>query len=257
MKNLWKEKMMSGEKTMGMFIASGDASTAEAAAISNMDYAIIDTEHGPFDVESAANMIRSFELHNSTALVRVKDSQRNSILKMLDVGAMGLVIPQVHSVEQVKEIISYGKYYPLGDRGFAFGRGSGYGRGPHAKQGMSSYMETCNRESLLIPQCETMGSLEKIEEIAALEGVDGIFIGPYDLSIAMGIPGQFEDQRFKDALTRIREACERAGKFCVVFCSNAAGAKQRLSEGFKHVTVSTDYSFYINALNAAVADIMG
>lgn len=257
MKNLWKEKILRGEKTMGMFINAGDASTAELAAMSNMDYAIIDTEHGPFDVESAASMIRAFELHNNTPLVRVKDSHRNSILKMLDVGAKGLIIPQVHSVDQVHEIVSYGKYFPIGDRGFAFGRGAGYGNADHAKLGMTGYMEVCNTECLLIPQCETVGALEHIEEIAAVEGVDGIFIGPFDLSIAMGIPGQFGRPEFASALVRIREACEKAGKFCMVFCGDNGVAKNRIAEGFLHVTVSCDYAYYFNALNTAVKDVMG
>ena len=256
MKNLWKEKILRGEKTMGLFLNAGDASTAELAAMSNMDYAIIDTEHGPFDVESAADMIRSFELHNSTALVRVKDSQRNSILKMLDIGAKGLIIPQVHSVEQVREIVSYGKYYPVGDRGFAFGRGAGYGSAEHAKLGMTGYMEVCNRECLLIPQCETVGALEHIEEITKIEGIDGIFIGPFDLSIAMGIPGQFGQPEFQEALRRVKAACDAAGKFCMIFCGDSAVAKARLMEGFSHITVSCDYAYYLNALNAAVTDVL-
>ena len=257
MKNIWKEKILRGEDTMGFFINAGDASTAEIAAMSNMDYAIIDTEHGPFDVESAMDMIRVFELHNSTALVRVKDSNRNSILKMLDVGAKGLIIPQVHSIQQVKEIVSYGKYAPVGDRGFAYGRGAGYGQADHVKLGLQGFIDTCNSESLLIPQCETAGALEHIEEIAAIDGVDGIFIGPFDLSFAMGIPCQFNDQRFKDALVRIRKACEAAGKFCMVYCADAGVAKARLSEGFKHVTVGADYAFYFSALNAAVKEVLG
>lgn len=82
-KNFWKEKAIRGEKTIGFFIDAGDASMAELAAMSDMDYAIIDAEHGQFDVESAMDMIRAIELHDSTAFVRAKDSQRNSILKML------------------------------------------------------------------------------------------------------------------------------------------------------------------------------
>ena len=86
MKNLWKEKIDNNEKTVGMFVNIGNESAMEVAAMSSMDYVIIDTEHGPFDVESTAAMIRAIELHHGTTLVRVKDSNRNSILKMLDVG---------------------------------------------------------------------------------------------------------------------------------------------------------------------------
>lgn len=256
MKNVWREKVVKGERTVGFFLSSGDASTAELAGLSQMDYIIIDTEHGPFDVETVATMVRSMELHQSTTLVRVKDSNRNSILKMLDVGAKGLIIPQVHTVEQVREIVSYGKYYPLGDRGFAHGRGSWYGQADHAKLGMTGYMEVCNQECLLIPQCETLGALEHIEEIAALEGVDGIFIGPFDLSIAMGIPGQFDQPAFREALVRIRDACQGAGKFCMIYCPSVAAARARVKEGFLHPTVSTSYSYFLNALNQAASEVL-
>ena len=108
MKNLLREKIMNGEKTVGTFFEAGNASVAEALALTDLDYMLIDTEHGPFDVESVMLMLRGAELHGTTALVRVKDSNRNSILKMLDIGAGGLIIPQVHSLEEIKKIVEYG-----------------------------------------------------------------------------------------------------------------------------------------------------
>ena len=157
MKNLLREKIMNGEKTVGTFFEAGNASVAEALALTDLDYMLIDTEHGPFDVESVMLMLRGAELHGTTALVRVKDSNRNSILKMLDIGAGGLIIPQVHSLEEIKKIVEYGKYFPVGQRGVAFARGAGYGYLEHAKGDINDYFATCNRETLLIPQCETKG----------------------------------------------------------------------------------------------------
>ena len=125
MKNLLREKIMNGVKTVGTFFEAGNASVAEALALTDLDYMLIDTEHGPFDVESVMLMLRGAELHGTTALVRVKDSNRNSILKMLDIGAGGLIIPQVHSIEEIKKIVEYGKYFPVGQRGVAFARGAG------------------------------------------------------------------------------------------------------------------------------------
>lgn len=171
MKNLLREKIMNGEKTVGTFFEAGNASVAEALALTDLDYMLIDTEHGPFDVESVMLMLRGAELHGTTALVRVKDSNRNSILKMLDIGAGGLIIPQVHSLEEIKKIVEYGKYFPVGQRGVAFARGAGYGYLEHAKGDINDYFATCNRETLLIPQCETKGCLENIEEIAKVDAV--------------------------------------------------------------------------------------
>lgn len=255
MKNLLREKIESGKKTIGTFFEAGNASLAEALALTNLDYMLIDTEHGPFDVESVMGMLRSAELHGTTALVRVKDSNRNSILKMLDIGAGGLIIPQVHSIEEIRKIVEYGKYYPVGQRGVAFARGAGYGCLEHAQGDINDYFAVCNRETLLIPQCETVGCLENIEEIAKVEGVDGIFVGPYDLSVAMGIPTQFDKPEFKAAMERILNAVKEAGKFTIIYCANAQIARERLEQGFDSVTVGQDVNYYIDAINGMVKDI--
>ena len=255
MKNLLREKIMNGEKTVGTFFEAGNANVAEALALTDLDYMLIDTEHGPFDVESVMSMLMAAELHDTTALVRVKDSNRNSVLKMLDIGAGGLIIPQVHSIEEIQKLVEYAKYYPLGQRGVAFARGAGYGYLEHAAGDINDYFAVCNRETLLVPQCETMGCLENIEEIAKVDGVDGIFVGPYDLSVAMGIPTQFDKPEFQAAMERIVKAVKAAGKFTIIYCANAEVANTRLSQGFDSVTVGQDINYYIDAINAMVKEI--
>ena len=119
MKNLLKEKMLNGEQTLGTFHKMGSEIAIELLAYCGMDYVLIDTEHGPFDVESTARFIRAADLAGTTPLVRIKDGERNSILKILDVGAMGLIIPNIETVEEVKSVVSNGKYQPIGNRGIA------------------------------------------------------------------------------------------------------------------------------------------
>lgn len=257
MKNLLREKTARGEQTVGSFLGMGGAGVAECMALAGLDYCIIDTEHGPFDVETAMDMIRAAELNGMTPLVRVKDGKRNSVLKMLDVGAKGLIIPFLNSVEEMKEIISYGKYFPLGERGVAFGRGAGYGYAEHVKNGLEDYFRICNRETMLIPQCERVGCLEHIEEITALEGIDGIFVGPYDLSASMGIPGQFDKPEFKEAVARILKACKDHGKFSMIYCGNTEIAKMRLAQGFDSATLACDYNILTEAYQAARKAILG
>ncbi|MBP2626139.1 MAG: hypothetical protein H6Q68_850 [Firmicutes bacterium] len=256
LKNLFQEKTAQGKKTVGMFFEMGNANVAEAIAFTNLDYFIVDAEHGPFDVESTMNMFRAAELHDSTAFVRVKDSSRTSILKMLDIGAKGLIIPQVQSLEEIKRIVEYGKYYPLGQRGVAYARGAGWGYAEHARgKSINEYFDTCNKHVLLIPQCETVGCLNQIEEIANTDGIDGIFVGPYDLSVSMGIPTQFEKPEFKVALERIKKAVKDAGKFCIIYAANAEIARQRLNEGFDSTTVGEDIGCYIKSINALVDQV--
>ena len=201
MKNILKEKLAGGGKALGSFFEIGGETAVEGLGYTGLDYIIIDTEHGPFDVESSINLIRAAELKGLTSFVRVKDISRPAILKNLDIGAMGLVVPCVETVDEAKKLVEWAKYYPLGKRGFFYARKAGYGYEEFSKN-IQGYFDTCNRETLLLPQCETKGCLDNIEEIAALDGVDGIFIGPYDLSVGLGIPAQFDKPIFKEEIGR-------------------------------------------------------
>ena len=256
MKNLLKEKLLKGEKCIGTFYVMGGSTAVEALSYADMDFMIIDTEHGPYDIESSQEFIRTAKLSGMTPCARVKDHSRTSILKMLDIGAEALIIPCIETVEEVKKIVQYGKYFPLGRRGVALGRAAGFGYKPFATEnGLTGYFETCNRETMLIPQCETLGVLENIEEIAQIEGVDGIFIGPYDLSVALGKPGQFGDAEFKNAVDRVNKAVHAAGKFLFTFTGSVADTKRYFEEGIDAVTISTDIKLYIAAMKKTVEDI--
>jgi len=256
--NLFLKKFRNQEASVGTFFVVGSERLAEAVCYSDLDYLIIDCEHGPFDVESTMRMLPAIELQGKSALVRTRDTSRAAILKLLDIGAHGLIIPQVHTVEEVKKIVEYGKYYPVGQRGVAKGRCGGWGYEPYAStDNMQDFFDYCNENTMLIPQCETMGSLEHIEEIAAIEGVDGIFIGPFDLSVAMGIPAQFDKPEFQAAVARILKATHDAGKLCMIYCNDPETGKKWLEMGFDSVTVGNDVNFYVNAMNDLVKKTKG
>ena len=137
--------------------------------------------------------------------MHVRDSSRAAVLHALDLGARGIIIPDVQSVEEARRLVEYAKYYPLGARGFAFSRSAKYGFLPELKQ-IGDYFTATNQRTILMPQCETAGALEHIEEIAALDGIDGIFVGPYDLSVALGAPA-----RFAEALDRVIAGFRQTG----------------------------------------------
>ena len=254
MENKVKAKLEIGEAVIGTFFEMGSSTAVESLGLTGLDFFIIDTEHGPFDVESTLDFIRAAELKELTPFVRIKDRSRSSILKMLDIGAKGLIIPFIKTADDAAEIVKYGKYFPLGERGFFFGRPVSYGYEDTVND-LSSYFNICNRETMLIPQCETRECLENIEEISSLEGIDGIFVGPYDLSIGMGKPAVFDDPDFKAALERILEACRKAGKPAFIYCGDAEAAKKYISMGFKGVGIGTDNTVYINAYKSIVKEV--
>lgn len=245
MKNLLKEKLLAGQKGIGTFFEIGGSNAVECLGASGLDFFIIDSEHGPFEPESAADLVRAACLRDITPFVRVKDCSRAAVLKMLDIGVQGLVVPCVESVQEVRDLVSYAKYYPVGNRGVMWGRDAIWGEADYASKGLAPYFETCNSETLLIPQCETAGCLAGIEEITHIDGVDGIFIGPFDLSVALNKPGEFGTQEFKDAIDRILKACKDAGKFAMLYTGDAKSTRAYFEQGFDAAAVSLDTKFYI------------
>lgn len=256
MNNKVRQKLMKDEVVLGTFFHMGSAEAIEALGIAQLDYVIIDTEHAPFDTESTAEYIRTAELKGLTPFVRIKDITRPSILKMLDIGAKGLIIPFVKSVEEAHKIVEYGKYAPIGNRGFVFPRVAEYGYSSIAAN-IEAYMDLCNRNTMLIPQCETVGCLNSIEEIVAIEGIDGIFVGPYDLSIALKIPGQFDNPVFKDALNRILNACNEVNKPAFIFSGSVDDCKSYIEAGFKGIVYNVDVTIFIDCFKKIKNKILG
>lgn len=252
MKNSLREKILRGEKTIGSFFTLGSGSAAECLGLSGLDYLIIDTEHAPFGPTDVLEFARVAKLYGITPLARVQEISRAAILKLLDAGAMGLIIPCVNTLEEAELIVSYGKYPPLGERGVAPSAGTDFWMAEYAQQGLEYYFETCNRETLLIPQCETLGCLDNLEKIVALDGIDGIFVGPFDLSTGMGIPGQFYRSEFKDALRHIQAVCAEAGKPCIIYAASEAAVEEAFSMGYNSVAYSTDAQVLITAYRNAL-----
>lgn len=255
MHNEVKRKIKDGERVLGTFYELGGSAAVESIAIGGMDFFIIDTEHGPFDVESARDAVLCAGNHGITPFVRVKDTSRASVLKMLDIGAKGLIVPCVQTAEEVKNLVEYAKYYPLGRRGFAPVRASGWGYADYA-QTTESLFETANRETLLIPQCETLGCLESIDEIAAMEGVDGIFVGPYDLSVALAKPAQMDDPKLAESIAHVLSVCHKHKKIAMIFAGDAKTAAARFKQGFDCVACSMDAILLIDALKRMAAEAL-
>jgi len=251
-KNEMKAKLRSGEKVLGTFFELGGGTAVECLGLAGLDFFIIDTEHGPFDVESSMEFVRAAGLYDISPLVRVKDAARSSILKMLDIGAQGLIVPGVRTADEVKQIVEHGKYYPMGRRGVAPTRIAGFGFNPLMRD-LETWFAWNNGETMIIPQCETSECLDGIEEIAAIEGVDGIFVGPYDLSVALGKPGRFDDPAYNAAVDRVLKACRAAGKFSFIYTGDANATKKYFADGFDGVACGMDTMLYVSAFKNLIA----
>ena len=235
--------------TFGTFFELGGRGAMESLSRAGLDYVIIDTEHGCFSEESTADFILAAERGGLLPYVRIGDIRRPYVLRMLDIGARGLIVPQIRSVGEVEELISHAKFPPLGNRGYCPNRTTGWGADEWSKD-VRAYMDECNRRCRLIPQCETRGALEQIEEIAALPGVDGVFVGPCDLSIDLGIPLEFDNPVLIRAIERILKACRDNGKESYIFAGNMADAVKWGRRGFDSVTYSLDASVFTDAFRS-------
>lgn len=234
------------KKTIGTFFELGGRGAMESLCRAGLDYVIIDTEHGCFSEETAADLILAAERGGLLPYVRIGDTRRPYVLRMMDIGARGLIVPNIRTMDQVRELVSHAKFPPVGNRGFCPNRTTGWGADDWAKD-VLGYMDACNRHCKIIPQCETREALDQIEEIAALPGVDGIFVGPCDLSIELGIPLEFDNPILLRAVERILKACQSAGKESVIFAGNMKDALKWTEMGYDSVAYSLDASVFISA----------
>lgn len=253
MKNKLRQLLDEKKPILGTFFELGGANAVEALGQTGLDYIIIDNEHGPFETESSLECIRACEGSGLASLCRIREVSRPGVMKLLDQGADGLIVPYIENMDQIHTLIGYGKYAPIGHRGFSGSRKDCWGFAEPAGGNSFEYqMEYWNRETFIIPQCETLGALEHIEEITATEGVDGIFVGPFDLSISMGMPGQFHDPVFLAALNRILKACKANGKFSMIFTTHEEWIQEYYDMGFDMVAWSMDAAVMINGFRNVV-----
>lgn len=253
--NAVKGKMLKNEKPLGTFLVMATQSHVEAMGDVGLDYVVIDTEHGPYDTENMINLIRGAELSNITPFVRVANTDHKEIQRCLDQGAQGIIIPMLNTLEDFKKVVSLAKYKPIGNRGFAGVRSNAYGYDENIKDSIQEFMKKCNDEVLVLPQCETVDALEIIEEVVALDGIDGIFVGPFDLSISLGVPVQFDHPKFISAIHRILNACKKSEKFAIIYASDVLGVKDAFEKGFDSVAYNIDASVFIDGYKSKMNEI--
>lgn len=229
------------EKILGTMMCVGNESTLECIGLSGMDFVAIDMEHGLYEYQEMLHLIRAAELHGVVPIVRAKDTSRASILKTADAGARGIVAPMIKTTDQVRQMVEYGKYAPVGERGMCPNRCADFGERSTIKgRPLTEYFVEANEETLILPQCETREFIEKAEEIMAIEGVDGTLIGPNDLSISLGVPGDLFCDEMGAALEHIRQVCKANNKLCIMTAVSVEHARQCFKDGFDAVLLGLE-----------------
>ena len=207
-KNTVKEMLKAGKAVYGTSLE--DCLGSEMPVIlakAGLDFFFVDTEHSPADYSAFQALVRTAHCVGIIPLLRVAQNRPELISRALDNGAMGIIVPRVRSLEEAREALDVMKFPPQGHRGFGLRTiVTDVMQGPAAEE-----IASCNRETLAVLMIETVTALEQVEEIAKLPGLDVLFIGPYDLTLALGIIEQFENPIFLNAIDRVVAACKAAG----------------------------------------------
>lgn len=230
--NTPKAKWKAGEVTMGGWLGIPSSFSAEFMAHQGFDWLCIDMQHGLVDYQVATTMLQAISTTDTIPFVRVPWNEFGIIGKMLDAGAMGVIIPMVNSVEEAKAAVAACRYFPEGARSFGPARAAMYAG--------ADYYDHANREIAVIPMIETQQAVDRIDDILAVPGIDAVYVGPADLSITYGLrPGMDNSGVFDEALAKVVDSCRRHGVTPGIH-STAALAAKRAAAGFQMITVSGD-----------------
>ena len=203
-----KEKLQAGEIALGCFANIVSPTTVELLGYAGFDFVVVDAEHTTTGPESAESMYRAAEARGVATVTRISESMPQFILKYLDAGSLGVQIPMVNDAEDARRVVQAVKYPPMGRRGLAFPRVAGYGlAGP-----LAEYTVAANEATLIVVQVETEEGIKNTEEIAGVEGVDVVFLGPTDLSVVLGVPGQSNHPKVREVIEQLAERIAATGK---------------------------------------------
>jgi 2-keto-3-deoxy-L-rhamnonate aldolase RhmA len=247
-----RQRVLTGETTYGFFVDLDSPLAAELCGRAGYDWLIVDLEHGAATEADLLGLLHAVEASGSTALVRPQSGERLRIGRALDLGAAGIMIPQMRSADEARKAVSFLRYPPDGVRGVALRtRGGGYGAVSHDR------VRELNERVLGIVQVEAPGTVGDAADIAAIDGVDVLFVGPADLSHSLRIPGQFRHDRYRAALRAVIDACATHGKAAGILVYDPSLVPALLDDGFRFIGIGGAGALLADNAAAALAVARG
>lgn len=222
-----------GAVVRGAWCSSPSSVVAEAISTAGYDYVCVDMQHGAVDYSDAVPMLQAISGQGSTPIVRVPANDAATIGKVLDAGALGVVVPLVNDAEEAARAVAACRYPPLGGRSF----------GPVRASTVTGSREIEDLNQVVVAvMVETRDGLDNVREIAGTPGLDAIYVGPADLALALGLPPAYEreEREHVEAIERIRQACDEAGIIAGVHCDGGEMAARRQAQGFRMTTLVND-----------------
>jgi len=250
-KTTLKSKLNDNKTSLGCWVTISSPLIPEILAPAGFDWLCVDIEHTAINLNELLPMIIAMENKQITPLIRVGENNPNLIKRVMDIGAHGVIVPNVNSAKEALEAVKSVKYPPIGSRGVGLYRAQGYGRN------FNDYLKWLEKESIVIIQIENIKAVENIDEIFSVKGIDAFLIGPYDLSGSINKPGNFDSVEFKEIVKKILKSAKKhkipAGFHSV--SSDPNEAIKNLNKGYKFLAFSLDSIILQNAAISSLKKI--
>ncbi|MBR2148739.1 MAG: 2,4-dihydroxyhept-2-ene-1,7-dioic acid aldolase [Campylobacter sp.] len=246
-----KQKLKNKELTIGSWVTIGHPSVVEIMANAGFEWLVIDIEHTSIDLTMVQILISTIQSKGLKALIRVSKNEEVVIKRVLDMGADGIIVPMITNADDAQRAVDYAKYPPIGKRGVGLFRAQNYGLS------FNEYKKWVNDELVIIAQVEHYLAAENIESIITTEGIDGIIIGPYDLSGSLGYPGEYNRSEVKEAINKILLACDKhniPSGFHVIE-TDTSKISEKIKQGCTFLAYSLDFLFLLNSSKAGMENI--
>jgi len=238
LRTMWRQ----GIATYGPFVQLDAPGICEILGHAGFDYCIIDMEHGVIDVDTAENMVRASNAAGITAIIRVAFNRKELISQALNLGASGVHVPHISTRKEAEEAVWASKFFPLGGRGVCpFVRAARY------SVDKTIYYNKANTETMVIVAIEGTEGVDNLGEILQVKGVDVVFVGPYDLSQSLGVPGQVTHQKVIEKVREICDLSKKAGVAVGLFVETAEAAKQWVKQGVLYCCLDVDAAILLKA----------
>ena len=246
-----RQRLLNGETLFGSWLQLPGGHQAGLIARQGFDWVAVDQEHGVFDLTQTSEAFTHIRAAGAAPVARVPAADPVWIRRTLDLGAEGIIVPMIETADMARAIVSAVRYPPLGTRGFGFCAANEFGGR------FADYTTTANDHILLIAQIEHIRAVEVIDDILAVNGIDGALIGPYDLSGSMGLTGQVDHPDVLAAADRVRQACLRVGKIpgYHVVRSQAEAVRPYLAAGYRLVAAGMDSLYLRDTCARLVSDL--
>jgi 2-keto-3-deoxy-L-rhamnonate aldolase RhmA len=238
-----------GKPALGLWVTLESASISEIATCLGLDWIVIDAEHGHLDLKEIVEHLRAARNTRTTALVRVQEIEQGQIKRVLDIGAAGVLVPQVKTAADVEQAVQFAKYPPRGVRGIGAERSTRWGLG------MRSAALAANAETMIIPLIETREALENIDAILAVPDISAIFFGPADLSASLGYLGEWEGEGVAEKIMAVREKAAKRNIPTGIIARDIEDAQRRSAQGFNMIGIGLDASLLIRSCQQMLAGL--